>query len=89
MSGIHVSGVLVNANPECIDSVRTQLESRPGVEIHEVTPEGRLVTVVEKSNDGELADAFLAMQNTEGVLSASLVYHYSDNDDAGEMELLS
>jgi len=89
MSGLHISGVLVHARAESLNSVRTQLESVPGVEVHAVTPEGRLVTVVEKSNDGELADTFLDMQNTAGVLSASLVYHYSDNDVAGEMEPLS
>ncbi len=89
MSGLHISGVLVHARPECLNSVRAQLESAPGIEIHGETPEGRLVTVVEKSNDSELADAFIDMQNTAGVLSASLVYHYSDSDVAGELEPLS
>ena len=89
MSGLHVSGVLVHARPEYLNSVRAQLESAPGIEVHAVTPEGRLVTVVEKPTDGELADAFLDMQNTAGVLSASLIYHYSDNDAAVELEPLS
>jgi nitrate reductase NapD len=89
MTGIHVSGVLVHANPECLENVRVQLESAPGVEIQTVTPEGRLVTVIERPTDNELADVFTAMQNTAGVLSASLVYHYSDNEDAAEQEITS
>ena len=89
MSGIHVSGVLVHARPECIDSVRAQLQSAPGVEIQTVTPDGRLVTVIERPTNNELADTFIFMQNTAGVLSASLVYHYSDNEDADEQETTS
>jgi len=89
MSGIHVSGVLVRTRPECLDSVRAQLESAPGIEVHAMTPEGRLVTVVEKPSDHELADAFNDMQNTAGVLSASLVYHYSEDENASEQETTS
>jgi len=89
MSGIHVSGVLVHARPECLESVRAQLESAPGIEIHAMTPEGHLVTVVERPSDGELADVFIDMQNTAGVLSASLVYHYSDAENASEQETTS
>jgi len=89
MPGIHVSGVLVHANPESLESVQTQLESVPGVEIQTVSPEGRLVTVIERPTDNELADVFTYMQNTTGVLSASLVYHYSDNEDAAEQETTS
>jgi nitrate reductase NapD len=89
MPGIHVSGVLLHAHPERLESVLAQLESAPGVEIQTVTSEGRLVTVVERDTDRELADVFTHMQNTAGVLCASLVYHYSDNDDAAEQEITS
>ena len=89
MPGIHVSGVLLHAHPERLESVLAQLESAPGVEIQTVTSEGRLVTVVERDTDRELADTFTHMQNTAGVLCASLVYHYSDNDDAAEQEIKS
>ena len=89
MPGIHVSGVLVHANPKYLENVRAQLESTPGVEIQTVTSDGRLVTVVERPTDKELTDIFTGMQNTTGVLSASMVYHYSDNEDAAEQETTS
>ncbi|MAF83163.1 MAG: chaperone NapD [Gammaproteobacteria bacterium] len=89
MPGLHVSGVLINADPECLNSVQAQLESTPGVEIHTVTPEGRLVTVIEQSTDDELVNTFTNIQNTAGVLSASLVYHYSENENAAEQETAS
>lgn len=89
MSGIHVGGVLVHARPECLERVRMQLESAPGIEVFAETPEGRLVTVIERPTTDELADAFTDTQNMAGVLSASLVYHYSDAQDAGEQETTS
>lgn len=89
MPGIHVSGVLVHARPECLQNVRSRLAATPGVEVCAVTPEGRLITVVERSTDGELADTLTGMQNTTGVLSASLVYHYSDAQEAGDKETTS
>jgi nitrate reductase NapD len=89
MPGIHVSGVLVHAHPKYLENVRTQLESTPGVEIETVTSAGRLVTVVERPTNHELADVFTNMQNTAGVLSASLVYHYSDDEDAVDQEITS
>lgn len=89
MSGLHVGGVLVRARPDCLDHVRMQLESAPGIEVLAETPEGRLVTVIERSTTDELADAFTNTQNMAGVLSASLVYHYSDGQDAGKQETTS
>ena len=89
MSGLHVSGVLVQVRPELVDSVRGQLEVIPGVEVHTATPEGRLVTVIERESNAELADVFHDMQNTAGVLSASLVYHYSDESSALDEEVTS
>ncbi len=89
MPGIHVSGVLVHAHPRHLENVRTQLESMSGVEIQTETSDGRLVTVVERPTSQELTELFTRMQNTTGVLSASLVYHYSDNDNAAEQEIAS
>lgn len=89
MPGLHVSGVLVSARPELAGAVRERLESVSGVEVRAVTPEGRLVAVVERADDRGLADAFTDIRNTSGVLSASLVYHYSDNDCAPEQEITS
>ncbi len=89
MPGIHVSGVLVHAHPKHLENVRMQLESTPGVEIETVTSAGRLVTVVERPTSYELADVFTHIQNTAGVLSASLVYHYSNDEDAVDQEIKS
>jgi nitrate reductase NapAB chaperone NapD len=50
----------------------------PGVDVYTATPDGHIVTVIERDSDAELTDAFQQILNASGVLSASLVYHYSD-----------
>ena len=89
MGGLHVSGVLVRSRPEAIGRTREGLQKLHGVEIYTTTPEGHIVTIVERESSLALADAFAEIQNSDGVLSASLVYHYSDNSNAGDEEVIS
>lgn len=89
MSGLHVSGVLVRSQPDLISQTQEHLEKVPGVEVFATTPDGRIVTVVERDSDAELTDVFQQIQNSAGVLSASLVYHYSDKSIALDEEVTS
>jgi nitrate reductase NapD len=89
MSELHVSGVLVRSHPETMTRTRENLEKLQGVEVCTTTPEGHIVTVVERDSNTALADAFIEIQNSAGVLSASLVYHYSDNPNARDEEVKS
>lgn len=89
MNGLHVSGILVQVRPERVHQVQRQFAAAAGVEVQDATPEGRLVTIVERDSDAELAHALQNIQNTAGVLSASLVYHYSDESDAHHEEVTS
>ena len=78
MNELHVSGVLVQSYPKCLAEALPSLESLPGVEVYGSTDDGKIVTVVERDSDAELTDTFNDIRNSDGVLSASLVYHYSD-----------
>ena len=89
MNGLHVSGVLVRSRPELMHQTQERLENMPGVEIYTTTPDGHIVTVVERDSDAALTDVFQHIQNTTGVLSASLVYHYSDKSNALDEEVTS
>ncbi|MCW9024803.1 MAG: chaperone NapD [Gammaproteobacteria bacterium] len=85
---MNISGVLVHAHPRQAESVREQLVKIPGVEVHAISPEGRIVVTVETGSTGEMADTVLMCQNTKGVLSASMIYHHdediSDDDEFTE-----
>jgi len=89
MNELHVSGVLVRSRPETMSRTQAGLEKLDGVEVMTTTPEGHIVTVVECDSNSALADAFQEIQNSDGVLSASLVYHYSDDSNVPNEEVTS
>ncbi len=73
-----ISGVLVHARPEAAVPVTSALEAMPGVEVHDDLGDGRLIVIVESTDERVMADTFTDIRNTDGVLSASLTYHYTD-----------
>jgi nitrate reductase NapD len=76
---INISGLLVHARPDRAAALREQLLDIPGLEIHAITPEGRFVVTLENVSDREMTDAFARVQTMPDVLSASLIYHHSED----------
>ncbi|HFQ14447.1 MAG TPA: hypothetical protein ENK40_06600 [Gammaproteobacteria bacterium] len=76
---MNISGVLVHARPERAEAVKLQLQTIPGVEVHAVSPEGRLVVTIEAEHAGHMADTLVACQNVADVLSASMIYHHDES----------
>lgn len=80
----HICGVLVQARPERMDLVRAGLTALPGVEVHHATDDGRLIVTVEDTEDAITGDTLHKLHTVQGVISASLVYHYHDTGEIGE-----
>ncbi|MBI3372218.1 MAG: chaperone NapD [Betaproteobacteria bacterium] len=78
---MNISGILVYAQLERLELVRTALRSMPGVEVHATTTEGRMVVTLELPGDAEMASAMTALSRAPGVLSASLVYAHCEDFD--------
>jgi nitrate reductase NapD len=78
---VNIIGILVAAHPERCEPVRSQLGAIAGVEVHAVTPEGRMVVTVERATDGEMTAVFDEIGRLPGVLSAALVYHHDEEID--------
>lgn len=72
---MNISGVLVRAYPENIESVGRVLDGFDGVEVHGSNPDGRMVVTVEQANAGQLSDVLVRMHDIPGVLGASMIYH--------------
>ena len=72
---MNISGVLVRAYPENIESVAELLTRFEGVEVHGNNSDGRMVVTVEQDNAGQLSDMIARMHDVPGVLSASMIYH--------------
>ncbi|HLO78738.1 MAG TPA: chaperone NapD [Magnetospirillum sp.] len=80
----NVCGVLVHARPDLRHAVAEALENLPGVEVHIVSDEGKLVLTVEDAGGtwaGATIDQFIRIQ---GVLSVALAYHHFDSELEGE-----
>ena len=72
---INISGVLVRAYPQNIESVEKCLADFEGVEVHGKNSDGRIVTTVEQEDAGQLSNVLVRMHDIPGVLSASMIYH--------------
>lgn len=82
---MNLAGILVQAQPEQVSEVKNRLTALSGVEVHAMTPDGRLVVTVEEEQESIFADRVLELHHCEGVISATLVYQYSnDNEDFDE-----
>jgi len=83
----NVCGVLVHAHNNQIDQLKKLLEQQDGVEVHAVTDNGRLVVTVEHDRRKTVGDRIMGFYELPGVLSAAMIYQYSDNDlDVEELE---
>lgn len=80
MSGFNICGMVVRSRDNRVDDVRTSLLAIRGVEVH-AAESGRMVVTVEDENPGHVAETVTNIQHLDGVVSASLVYQYSDQQD--------
>ena len=78
MSEFNICGVLVHARAGFVEKVETSLNAIPGVEVHTTTDDGRLVVTVESEERRFVADTISSLHEVEGVLSAAMVYQFSD-----------
>jgi nitrate reductase NapD len=79
MSEFNICGVLVHASKPNIQQVQAHLCEIPGVEVHSISDDGRLVVTVESDSRRYVADTISNLHNIDGVLSAAMVYQFSDD----------
>ena len=84
---MNICGVLVHARPERAGEVGRALAAMPGVEIHAVGGDGRLVVSVEDTPGSFTADVMAGFHRVEGVINAALVYHHCESDEDLEQEV--
>ncbi|HCG5523646.1 TPA: chaperone NapD [Vibrio parahaemolyticus] len=90
LNEVHISSLVVHVLPEHLDQIKTQIETYENAEIYGVSPEGKIVVVLETENQGFITDTIDAINNLPNVLSTVLVYHQietaleeTDEEDTG------
>lgn len=84
MNEIHLSSLVVHAQPDRLDGVAFALAAE-GCEVHARSPEGKLVITLEADDQGTLNDTLTRIQLLPGVLAATLVFHHVE--DVPTMEI--
>jgi nitrate reductase NapD len=79
-----IASAVVHAIPGRSAEVRMQLERLRGIEIHAETPDGRFVVTAEDTSEGSAADAIMQLHRLDGVLTAAMVYQYSDDQEKAQ-----
>ena len=87
MSKYNICSVLVHVKQNMMDSVRQQLELQQSVEVHAESENGRLIITIEDESRKTVGERIMGFYNVPGVLSASMIYQFSD-DDFNEDELI-
>lgn len=78
---MNISGVVVRTRPEALNDVAGRLRDLPGVALHAMADDGRMVITVEDTQEGRpVTETVLRVETMDGVLSTSLAYHYCDDD---------
>ena len=77
---MHISGVLIHVKPEQQKSIEQQILNFSGTEIHASTEKGKIIITIDVENDHQITDTIMDVNNLKGVLSAVMVYHYSDSE---------
>ncbi|MEW6513657.1 MAG: chaperone NapD [Pseudomonadota bacterium] len=77
---MNISSVIVIPHPERIELVRQQLESLACVELHAVSPEGKMIITLETEGDRETTRLYEQISLLDGVMSTSMVYHQQESD---------
>jgi nitrate reductase NapD len=81
----NICGVLVHVVPAQRLRVKQALEALPGVEVHTMTDEGKMVVIVEDAAGQWAGATITSFHDIAGVLSVALVYHHFDKDLEGEI----
>jgi len=76
--GVNICGVLVHARPDKAGAIEAQLAELPGVEVYASSDSGRIVVTVEDVQASMAGDTLVRINNLDGVLSASIVYHHCE-----------
>lgn len=84
---MNISSVIVVPHPDRVEAVRSGLSAIEGVEVHAVSPEGKMIVTLEVADDRETTRTYEYIGQLDGVLSASMVYHQFESDPETEISV--
>ena len=75
---VHITSLVVHVNPEKWKEIIDQVKRVPTVEVHTGRSIGKFIVLLETDNEEQILKAIDRIQEIDGVLSATMVYHHID-----------
>lgn len=76
---VHISSLLVSADPSQLTQVEQDLASIGIAEIAHVSENGKIIVTLETADESAIVQALTDIQLIDGVVSAALVFHQVDD----------
>ena len=75
---MNISSAVLHTRADALSRVRRTLAGFPGVEVHAVTDDGRMVITIEGDDARQMGDTLASLHDVKGVLSAAMIYQYCE-----------
>ncbi|MDK9702871.1 MAG: chaperone NapD [Sulfuritalea sp.] len=84
---MNISSAIVHARPGDVAVVQAGLATLAGVEVHAISPEGKLIVTIETEDEGSNAATYERIGQLDGVMSAAMVYHQTESEPETEVSV--
>ena len=79
---LHVSSLIVHINIKKVDSIQQSINLLAGSEVITVSPEGKMIVVLEAPNQRIIMEVIDSINEVDGVINTGLVYHEFEKIEA-------
>ncbi|MEX0277839.1 MAG: chaperone NapD [Ruegeria sp.] len=76
---MNICGCLVHVAPGSVQGAQDAINRVNGAEVHAATDDGRLVVVVEDTDERLASETIMDLHHVPGVISLSLTYHHFED----------
>ena len=82
-----ICSLVLQALPEKTDQINAELIQMEGVEVHATDPSGKIVVTIDHPDHDYCTGTFASMNYINGVMSAALIFEYSEHDKPAPEEI--
>ncbi|MFA4969179.1 MAG: chaperone NapD [Sulfuritalea sp.] len=82
---MNISSAIIHALPGDVAVVQAGLAALAGVEVHAISPEGKLIVTIETDDDGSNVATYERIGQLDGVMSTAMVYHQTESEPDKEI----
>ena len=82
---MNISSAIVHAHPTNATAVKALMTALAGVEVHGISPEGKIIVTIESNDDDSSIDTYTRIGQLEGVLAIAMIYNQSESEPEKEI----